>query len=598
MISESKNLLDHSIFNDDKNFASPANERFASKPSGGGGYFSGSSSSSSGAASSTQAEDTEEESTDSTPPQEEEEAPTGQLVRLNTAQFITPENAKIDEDIEVEATFEYLTERTPPLTFCLMATYNGVEEVGPIISAEISEGTATATLNLKQHMDFYFTEERTEEDKIEYSFSIKCDEDGTLLQGDVIELPELPLNIDIVEIADSLFNSNSAVPCLDPEGLLIASIQATLKHAQEWPDKELVIYGHTDTSGENDINFPLSEKRAQAFKALLMNDDSCWNSAIENNSSVLDYQSIINALNAYGWSAHCGEADGIDGPNTESALKSFQTEYNENTGNSISTDGIIGPQTWDALRTSIHKTATHDFEHAEVPLTFGAEGEGTYPCGESFPIEESLRDRYTSSTNRRCEIGFHERPNPPLLVIHSDPSTLVTPVECPVYDSGLCTKTIIPLTGIIPDILWGKIHMQFLSPSLKPIKNATLKLTPTSNEHITDNNGEIIINDISLKEYQIELCIGPVVIQIPAPWLTTNSTIHRECLIDIKQQIKPLDIITAAQFSLSCLDYYDGSFDGDASSIRTAVQMFQKDHEIEVTGTVDPITYEQILALL
>ncbi len=441
LTSNSDSKLDHSIFKNDHRYTGGSPTQ--SNRSGGGGGIVGASSS----AASTAAED-EEDAPNAQEPVVEEEETSEPLINLISAKFIDPDSATIDQDIEVEAEYEYLTERTPALTLQLIATYNGTIERGPNVEATITDGLASGTLTIAQHMDFYFNENRAEDDKIEYSFNVTCSEDNSELQGDTFLLPGKPLSIDIIEVADSLFNSNSAVPLLDEDGLLMASITKAFEHAQEWPDKEIVIYGHTDTSGENSLNYTLSEKRAQAFKALLSNDSETYKTAISDNSTLLDCQTMLNTLSSqYGWACYCGIADGVNGPNTEAGILEFQKKYNGDTSQSISEDGILGPQTWGAIADSIYQIALNEQESTGTALNFGTETDGLYPCGESFPVDEALKDSYNSSTNRRCEIGFHERPNPPGLVLHTDPNTLVTHEECPVYDLSNTSITVIPSSG-------------------------------------------------------------------------------------------------------------------------------------------------------
>lgn len=454
LYSGSDNPLDHSIFkNQDKAFeqSDRLQKHFSSQQSGGGG---GIASQSSASASSNSDNETEEESTESEAQLQEEEAeePQEQLVSLSNARFITPDDAVIDGETDIEVTVEYLTDRTPQtIVFESSATYNGEVEAGAPVSGTIQDGIATVTVNLAMHQGFYNTEDKAEDDKVEYRFIAKCEDDETELAGDVVELPELPLTIDIIEAADKLFNTNSAIPCLDSDGLLVASIQKSLEHSNEWPDKEIVVYGHTDTSGDNSVNFPLSEKRAKALKALLSNDADLWNEAITGNSFVLDYQMILNCLtDSHGWNCFAGVADGVDGSNTQAGLKNFQGQYNENYAQSIGVDGIIGPQSWGAIMDTIFKVATTDYEYADAHLMFGHGEMGLYACGESFPIDAALKDEYTSSSNRRCEIGFHDRPNPPALIDHADPSTDVTLEECPVYDMSFCELHVIPLIGMEP----------------------------------------------------------------------------------------------------------------------------------------------------
>ncbi len=401
------------------------------------------------------AEDPDEENENTPVEEEDEETEAEPVITFSNPQFINADSATIDSDISVQVNCEFSDSNVYPVQFTMASKYKEAIEKGPQVDGTISEdGIATATINLAQNMEFYHDESKTQDDKIEFSFDVICTKDNTALSSAPLLLPRKYLNIDVIEVVGSLFNTNSAVPCIDSEGLLIDSLKKTLSHAQEWPDKKIIIFGHTDTTSTHSVNFPLSEKRAQALKALLTNDAEGWNSAIEGNTLILDFQRIINGLGAnHGWGCDCGNEDNENGPKTKDGLKAFQGEYNSKFEKSLTVDGIIGPQSWGAIMHSLYDLATQHLDSEPATLTFGHEDFGYYACGESFPIEEALLDRFESETNRRCEIGFHETPNPPELVTHTVPADPVTFEECPVYDTIICERTIIPLESSTPPIM-------------------------------------------------------------------------------------------------------------------------------------------------
>ncbi len=452
MNSDSDSRLSHSSFTNDHRFStsSPA----PSMPSGGGGGLMGASSGSSGASSSA-AEEEDTDGEESAPvEEEEEEAVEEQLVSLISAQFIEPETGRIDQDISVEATFEYLTDRTPPLSFLLTATYNDVEETGPVVTAEISEGTASAVVNLAQHMEFYHDEGKTEESKVKYSFKVQCEDDGEELQGDVIELPGLGVNIDLIEIIDSVFNENSPIPLIDSEGMILSSLSACFKHIEEWPDKEITVFGHADPAESHASKFDLSTQRANSIKALLTQDTELWNSITQEEDFIEEYQTILkNLFETRSWNCDPGEVDGASGANTENGLKGFQEQYNTTYEGSLSVDGIIGPNSWEAFMIVIRNLAIEqsELENEPSPIPMFAEHEGIYPCGESCPTADTQIDGYLSESSRRVELLFHDRPAPPTLEAPAD-GMLIEDIL--VYDPMVSAVTVVPLSAHTPKKLF------------------------------------------------------------------------------------------------------------------------------------------------
>ncbi len=452
MNSDSDSRLSHSVFKNNQRFSSSSPA--PSMPSGGGGGLMGSSSGTSSSSSAiTEEEDTDGE--DSAPvEEEEEEAVEEQLVSIISAQFIEPESGRIDQDISIEATFEYLTDRTPPLTVSLKATYNDVEEIGPMVSADISEGTAAAVINLAQHMEFYHDAAKTEESKVQYSFMVRCEDDESELQGDVIELPGLGVNLDLIEIKDSVFNENSPIPLIDSEGMILSSLSACFKHIEEWPDKEITVFGHADPTESHASKFDLSTQRAKGIKALLTQDAELWNSITQEQDFILEYQTILkNLFEIHSWNCDPGEVDGASGANTESGLKGFQEHYNTTYEGSLSVDGIIGLNSWEAFMIVIRNLAIEQAELENEPSTIPVftEHEGIYPCGESCPTADTQIDGYLSESNRRVELLFHDRPAPPELKTPTDGMAIE---EIIVYDPTVSAVTVIPLSAHVPKKLF------------------------------------------------------------------------------------------------------------------------------------------------
>jgi hypothetical protein len=227
------------------------------------------------------------------------------------------------------------------------------------------------------------------------------------------------LTCDFVEMPDILFNHGSAIPCLDNDGVLIGALCAAFVFAKNNTDREVVLFGHADTSGDSTFNYDLSGWRAEGIKALCDNDSDAFLDVVDSASKIEDCQTILKSLaDGYGWSTDPGAVDNIAGEKTKSALKTFQQEYNSKFNGNLAVDGAIGPKTWSAFF-SVIRSLVDDIvkqECSDIPaLTYGYNGKGLYPCGESFPVEASQKDNYKSIENRRVEIVFFEKGKCPAL---------------------------------------------------------------------------------------------------------------------------------------------------------------------------------------
>ncbi len=221
-----------------------------------------------------------------------------------------------------------------------------------------------------------------------------------------------------LEIPDVLFNHNSSVPCIDDKDTLIFGIVSARLFANDNQDMELVIYGHTDSSGETEFNKTLSEERSKATKALLDNDRDTYVNICSNRFKVEDYQTILSALTKlYGWSCDPGAIDNEDGPSTQTAVSNFQADYSTYYGKSIDVDGVVGPQTWgaffDVITEQIDLIVKSEIGDTKPVITYGKSGSGVVGCGEEFAQDAFAREGRRSKKDRRVEITF-VNPNDPI----------------------------------------------------------------------------------------------------------------------------------------------------------------------------------------
>ncbi|KMQ50233.1 hypothetical protein CHISP_2904 [Chitinispirillum alkaliphilum] len=260
-----------------------------------------------------------------------------------------------------------------------------------------------------------------------------------MIESAVLDMPcQNKLLVTYLEIPNSMFHPDSAVPCIDQDGHLISELVTVTCYAHDFPDKELVLFGHTDQTGSEGYNYELSRLRSCAVKALLDGDETAWAEITNKRSRVKDYQQILKTLStSHNWPCDPGAVDDMNGPQTEEGVESFQEMYNTKYNETITQDGKIGPQTWKAIFKTIRSFVETESrkltaEDTLPEFSYGYNGKGVYPCGGSFPIEGTDPK---DARNHRLEIVFYDRAQAPELLDHPDEDVMVTREENPVYDT-------------------------------------------------------------------------------------------------------------------------------------------------------------------
>lgn len=176
------------------------------------------------------------------------------------------------------------------------------------------------------------------------------------------------------------------------------------------PDGKSILFGHTDKAGGDDVNKGLSERRAKAVHAALVNDPAGFEAIDGEESWELDVvQTILTDL------GHApGPIDGEDGPKTQGAVKAFQEACG------LEVDGIAGPNTRQKLY------AEYLTKHSP-----GVAGEAfmdppTMGCGEFNPIA-ATEEKF--EPNRR-------------VVLFVFRATRLPPLPCAAGDTGPCQSEI------------------------------------------------------------------------------------------------------------------------------------------------------------
>lgn len=249
------------------------------------------------------------------------------------------------------------------------------------------------------------------------------------------------------EVPDILFMHNGHFPCLDEKGWLLNALAASIKFAKEQGDKQqLVVFGHADRSGENPVNYDISERRAKASLALAMCDDAAWEDLAKKHHKIEEIQRCLKTLSvSHGWSCDPGDVDDQDGPITQGAVKSFQNRCNDKYKLGLTPDGVAGPKTWKAMhrvvcglvaeRLGVTDPGSASYPQWDKPDLGYPQGKGTYGCGESFPVDRAEVDGLKSEANRRVDFLFCSGWN--FLEPPPDRNRPLTKSECLTYDRAV-----------------------------------------------------------------------------------------------------------------------------------------------------------------
>jgi outer membrane protein OmpA-like peptidoglycan-associated protein len=212
------------------------------------------------------------------------------------------------------------------------------------------------------------------------------------------------------------------------------------------PDANLLIVGHTDTSGREEYNRTLSLERADAIAAYLTDKTAPWEAFFadskpeEKRWGTLEVQHMLSVLPQGEPPFFGGQPNGVEDALTTQAVKDFQE------ANGLEVDGIVGPITQKAL---IEDYMALDGTSLPAGMTLTTHG-----CGENFPVDET-GDGVRDPDNRRVEVFFFDGPIDPA------PPGKTSKKGSPEYPKWLeqVEQTLDVTTGIIvADVIRLRLH--------------------------------------------------------------------------------------------------------------------------------------------
>jgi peptidoglycan hydrolase-like protein with peptidoglycan-binding domain len=172
----------------------------------------------------------------------------------------------------------------------------------------------------------------------------------------------------------------------------------------EHPNSNLLIVGHTDTSGQDAYNSTLSLERADALAAYLTDAVPAWEAFFgddkpdEKRWGTLEIQHMLTKLPQGQPPFYEGKPNGIKDAKHKAAVTRFQE------AKGLEADGIAGPITRQALIKDYMGIDGTTLPAGITPTTHG--------CGENFPVD-ATGDGVRDPDNRRVEVFFFAGPITP-----------------------------------------------------------------------------------------------------------------------------------------------------------------------------------------
>ena len=188
------------------------------------------------------------------------------------------------------------------------------------------------------------------------------------------------------------------------------------------PGCNLLVVGHTDTSGGASENLTLSLERADAVAAFLTDAVGAWESYFAASKpetkrwGTREVQRMLTVLPDGEVSYYQGEPNGVEDGKHSAAVRAFQGAQG------LTVDGIAGPLTRRAL---IREYMALDGTTLPRGTTLTTHG-----CGENFPADDT-GDGVRDPDNRRVEIFFFDGP------IKPPPASKVSPAGATDYPQWL-----------------------------------------------------------------------------------------------------------------------------------------------------------------
>jgi len=191
-------------------------------------------------------------------------------------------------------------------------------------------------------------------------------------------------------------------------------LQAILTFGADHPERRVVVYGHTDTSGSGSHNLGLSKDRARNVYLYLTGDRDGWATHAQDHYEVADFKRVHAwAAARFGWATDPGAIDNEWTSKARIARNAFRTRCSELFNIELKQGVKQNSEDWKAIF-SLYDTAIaerlgcspEDLKALRNKLTFA--DPGYVGCGEHWPTTSKDQNTVAGRVDRRVEIVLFE----------------------------------------------------------------------------------------------------------------------------------------------------------------------------------------------
>ena len=333
------------------------------------------------------------------------------------------------------------------------------------------------------------------------------------------------------------------------------------------PGLAVLVTGHTDTVGLAPANLALSDERAAAVAAFLVDDVDAWlrhytGTPGSSPWGTREDQHLLSALPAGGPPYYAGPIHGQLDAATQDAARQFQADHG------LTVDGVPGPQTRRALITDYMAT---DGTSLPAGTTLARHG-----CGEHHPAVPTP-DETDEASNRRVEVFFFEGPIAP------PPQPRCPHPGCPEYPEWL-RRTILTIDftdepAVITDAGWESLdETDGLEVSLAVYDHGR---QPCAHRAVTVIAGDRRIFAATDGRGTVTVRVPPGTEQLRLRYVPSDDQALVEATVALV--VPPLDTDAGVRARLTNLGF-------DRDDLTWALGNFQAQFGLPLTGRIDDAT--------
>ena len=403
------------------------------------------------------------------------------------------------------------------IEFKLFSVYKDqIEDMAHKSDGHVKDGKAEAELKLFYNENFYNDSEKTTSEKVEYYFTASHKDLKEPVESERLELPEEKKQTVMARLTGLLFDTNKTF--IKNKTLENFKKIRTMYHNNN--PSQLLIVGHTDTTGTASVNDPLSLKRSESVAQFLNDDVEAW---FKNYSSSVPFKERWGASEDFEMIKAMPNFK--EKNNTEDPIRLFQKEHG------LTEDGIAGPNTRRKLIEEYMQLDGTTLADGDFNITITTHG-----CGENFPLDDSgenldsdAQDGKEDVLDRRVELFFFDKETgiePPPPGKNSEAGSTQYPIwrdEAEIID-----------LDTLPDEPHTQIHLQILTTGAEePLSDAsfTLDLPDGQIQGVTDKEGIIKAFDVPPGDYPLKIKHDNATALIKVP-TTTLGEDHRLIILD------------------------------------------------------------------